>query len=230
MKAKTVLFLVACATASAVPHKVDVRFESLALRNGTTLSQGTIKSYDPATGRVVLQAARAITSCQIELLPDDVAAQVVSLVPDAETDAAMTAKARRETNERAAQEIARKNREQQAEAAKARAAQAKSETPARPDDAVQTRAKRMAYEKAYRYYRYEFKPASGSIAIIGQGVQVDEPVAVAGWDRRYRVTGNVGLEFYDSRGRSFDRTTRAFEVLVGPDSNGNPVVLDFTAK
>lgn len=233
MKAKIALFLTLCGSASAVPHKVDVRFESLRLRNGTTFAEGIIKTFDPATGRVVLQAGRTISSYQIEMLPEEIAAQVTSLVPDAATDAAMTEEARGESRERARQAAQKKERERaarEAEAAKTRAAQARGNAQAQASDAIQGRAKGLARDKAYRYYRYEFRPASGSVVIIGQSVQVEEPVAVPGWDRRYRVTGSVGLEFYDSRGRSFDRTTRSFEVLVGPDSNGNAAVLDFTAK
>lgn len=234
MKFKALFFSLMVASASAAPHVVDLKFEKLELRNGQKFQAGAIKSYDHANGKIVIHANRQILSVQIELLPEELAQTVISLVPEEAKQEKREQKAeRKEQNRTASQRSAAANKAandawaRNGAVAKANAEAAKQA--AAKEDAV-IRAKSLARERANRFYRYELKPGSGSVYIIGAGVQLDEPIEVAGWDRRYRVTGSVGLEYYDSRGRSFQILTKKFEVLVGPDSYGNVVALDFSEK
>jgi hypothetical protein len=66
--------------------------------------------------------------------------------------------------------------------------------------------------------------------VIRQGVTLGEPEEVSGWPGRCRVSGNVGLQFYDSRGSSFSTTVREFEVTVQKNDRGVEEVVDFTLK
>lgn len=231
------LFVLVTAPALAAPFNVNVKFEQIELRNGQKLAAGTIKSYDHATGKVVLFVNRTVSSVQLELLPEELAKRIVSLVPEETKAEAREQRAeRKEQQQRArdyqksAAEADRRAEQQNADraaAARVRQEEGRKEQMARADRSA---SKRLAEEKAYRYFRYDYRPGSGSVIITGQGVEVQEPKEIVGWERRYRVNGTVGLEFYDSRGRSFDRTVRSFEVIVGPDDQGNLVAIDFSVK
>ena len=234
MKLFVLLFGLLAVSASAAPYVVDLKFETLALRNGQTLKNGVIKSYDHANGKVVIHVNREITSLQLEMLPEEMGARVISLVPDEVKDAARQEKADRKQDKRTSALDAAAQAKQDAD----RRARATAEAKARAEQTMQTydkenvrrKAKSLARDRADRYYRYEMKPGSGSAYILESSYQLSEPEEVPGWDRRYRIKGSVGLEYYDTRGRGLETSTSKFEVLVGPDSNGNIVALDFTAK
>jgi hypothetical protein len=234
MKLSVLLFGLLVVSASAAPHVIDLKFENLTLRNGQKLQNGTIKSYDHANGKVVINADRQITSIQIELLPADVAERVISLVPEEVKDNARQEKAdRKQQKKTSAQNSAAQTKSANDAWLKANAdAGVRSEEAkkVREKESVRQQAKSLAYSRANRYFRYELKPGSGSVYITGSGIQMEEPIEVTGWDRRYRVAGTVGLEYYDTRGRSFQTLTSRFEVIVGPDSNGSVVALDISVK
>ena len=57
-----------------------------------------------------------------------------------------------------------------------------------------------------------------------------ETKAVPGWTGRYCTQGKAFLEYYDSRGRSFQRTTSTFEVTTEENVADGVVVVDFSRK
>ena len=179
-------------------------------------------------------AGRTLHSVQIEMLPDEVAAKIIALVPEESKALAREEKAGRKqvqrTQEKARQELNRQTRDdrQRASEANKQANRENAESQARAR--LIARTKLLAREKADHYFRYEYKPGSGSSVVIRQGVTVGEPEEVAGWPGRCRVSGNVGLQFYDSRGSSFSTTVREFEVTVQKNDRGVEEVVDFTLK
>lgn len=227
-------FLLSAAVVLAAAYDVNLPYASLALKNGRTLADVTIKSFDHENGKVVVMAGRTLHSLQIELLPDEVAARVLALVPEESKALAREEKAGRKQEQRgqenAKQEVKRQTREerQQAAAAKKQADRDNAEAQARAR--LIARTKQLAREKADYYFRYEYKPGSGSSVVIRQGVTLGEPEEVSGWPGRCRVSGNVGLQFYDSRGSSFSTTVREFEVTVQKNARGVEEVVDFTLK
>lgn len=217
------------ASVHGAPQKVDIAFDSLALKNGRTLSQGVVKTYDPETRRVVIVCGKDITSIPPGLLPDDLASQLDRIVPRGPS---------RSENEPPRRAPAHTADRRNQDATPPKAAESRSDAPATNEakqrDAlnslIKRRAKEAASRRADRYFRYEMKPGSGATFVIRRDVEVEEPQEVPGWDRRYRVRGTIGLEFYDSKGNSFNSTIRSFEVMVEGDKDGNVNVVDFSQR
>ena len=91
----------------------------------------------------------------------------------------------------------------------------------------------MAVASAHvrRYYKYEYRPASSSVAVTDSDIEVDETEPVTGWTNRYRTTGKIYLEVYDSvGGGSFRRRVTKFEVLTEQKPGERIKVIDFTRK
>lgn len=227
-------FLLTAAIAFAAAYEVNLPYASLALKNGRNLDEVTIKSYDHESGKVTLTAGRSLHSVQIELLPDEVAARVIALVPEENKALAREEKAGRKQEKRQ-RESTQQERLRQARVDRQRdagerkqALQDQAEAQARAQ--WMTTAKQLARDKADHYFRYEYQPGSGSSVVIRQGVTLREPEEVAGWPGRCRVSGNVGLQFYDSRGSSFSTTVREFEVIIQKNDRGIQEVVDFTLK
>ena len=80
-------------------------------------------------------------------------------------------------------------------------------------------AKRDATEQLRKIY---------SVSITALDIDADQPEAIMGWPGRYRTKGKAYLEFYDSRGNSFSRTTSSFEVITEQKPGQMPKVVDFT--
>jgi hypothetical protein len=93
-----------------------------------------------------------------------------------------------------------------------------------------TQHKEAAEARARRYFRYEYRVGSNSVWVTSLEIETNEPKLVEGWPGRYRTQGRAFLEFYDSKGRSFTRTTAGFEVLTEQKSREAVEVIDFTCK
>lgn len=214
------------------PHTLDLVFEKLELKNGRTLAAGKIRSYDPSTGRTVVFVSREVVSLQIELLPDELQQRIVSLAPSESREAQRELRENERREESAAAE--QRRRELAEERSKVRRQAAESDAARVEGTAEQlaqkhiAAAKRAAYTRADRYYRYEMKLGSGATFVVRRDIELTEPEAVPGWENRYRIKGTIGLEFFDSRGSSFSNALRSFEVIVKGVERGNAAVLDFT--
>lgn len=228
------LSLLSFALAHAAAFDVNLEYEKLALRNGRVIENARIKSYDHGNGKVTVISGKNIHSIQLELLPDNVAARILELVP---TEA--TAVAREEKTDR--KQAARAEQQARQERDKARVEQKAQDSRQQREAVAESNAEnsevrlfaattRLARERASRYFRYEYKPGSGSTFVIRQDVTLENPELIPGWPGRCRVQGSIGLEFYDSRGHSFGTSLRSFEVTVEQDSTGATKVVDFTAK
>lgn len=91
--------------------------------------------------------------------------------------------------------------------------------------------RRIAAERAQRYYRHEFRVGSDSALMMGVDIEVSMPKVVPGWEGRCRAEGKAYLEIYDSRGRSFQRRTSTFEVVTERKASDEEIVIvDFTPK
>lgn len=91
--------------------------------------------------------------------------------------------------------------------------------------------KAVALKRAQTYYRFEFRLGSDAGAVTGLELDATNPKPVTGWPGRYRTEGRAYLEFYDSRGRSFQRRTSSFEVVTErKPGDDDLVVIEFTPK
>jgi hypothetical protein len=90
--------------------------------------------------------------------------------------------------------------------------------------------KAAALDRAQSYYRFEHQGGSGSIRVTAINFETSDPEPIDGWTGRYRTQGRVLLEYIDSKGYSFNRTTDRFEVITEQKDKGSIKVIDFTRK
>ena len=93
-----------------------------------------------------------------------------------------------------------------------------------------TRHQAAAQARAQNYFRYEHQYGSTSIIVNSLNFELGVPTAVPGWPGRFESKGTAYIEYYDSRGRSFGRTTSRFEVTTEQKPGEALQVVDFTKK
>ena len=228
------LFLILTPLSFASPYAINLSIPSLTLKNRKAFGAVSVKSFDYDNGRVVLIVGRSISTVQIELLPDDLAAQIMQLIPP-------EAKAQARSDRQAAQHdtvASQKATDAAGKKQDAKKAQEDEEARQRAEQANEAKlkekmiysCKRLARERAYQFYHYEYNPGSGSSFVFDDSVMLEEPEEVSGWQNRYRVQGKIGVQFYDSKGSSFGTRSRQFEVVTEGDKNGTMKVVDFTDR
>jgi hypothetical protein len=90
--------------------------------------------------------------------------------------------------------------------------------------------KAAALERAQTYYRFEYQAGSGAAKVTALNFETDDPEPVDNWTGRYRTQGRVLLEYFDSKGYSFNRATDRFEIITEQKDKGSIKVVDFTRK
>ncbi|HEY9248958.1 MAG TPA: hypothetical protein VIO38_07490, partial [Rariglobus sp.] len=89
----------------------------------------------------------------------------------------------------------------------------------------------VAVAHAKRYYKFEYRSGSNAISVTDSDIAVGDTEEVTGWSNRYRTTGKVYLEIYDSvGGGSFRRGTSKFEILTEQKPGEEIKVIDFDRK
>lgn len=208
LRMRTVLLFLA-AGAIAWTAEVPLRFTRLDLLDGRTLTNVVVKSYDAATGQLLLVADGKAMLVPANLIPPPFAARLKAGAPAAgSTTAFVTTQPVAPSAVPAVQVV---------------------DTPsATGSDQLLAGHQEAAQTRARRYYQYEFKAGSDAISVTALDIDMDQPEAIEGWFGRYRTKGKVYLEFYDSKGNSFSRTTSSFEVIT-EQKPGQPIkVVDFT--
>lgn len=97
-------------------------------------------------------------------------------------------------------------------------------------DSKAERHRQVALERAQNFYRYELPLGSGEVRVTAANFETEDPEVVTGWTERYRTQGKVFLEYFDSRGRSFNRTTDRFEVVTEQKPGASIKAIDFSRK
>jgi hypothetical protein len=215
------------------PQQVGLSFPVIHLKNGKDINAAEIKTFDASSGRVVILSDRSIASIQIQLLPDDVAARIISLVPPeppARPPPSASMQYGSESPQGAAvsgamaRRVVPQSRDRQPVVQSGSDERSESELVERSNREI----KRLAKSRAYKYYRYEMRPGSGYVAVTESSIELEEPEEIPGWPGRRRVRGEIALEFFDSVGRSFNSTTGRFEVTTETNGKGATKVVDFT--
>jgi len=208
---RCIVFIALVISMSAAPHRVNLKVETLELKSGQKLKDVMIWNYDEAIGAVLLHVNQDIVSIPFDQLPASTAKRVVELAH------AGAAKVQRETIENDLTDTVA-------------ASGISAATPALEQERQIKIAQSLARLKAEHYFLgYASRPL-GSVRILGQGVKLEEPVPVPGWNGRCLVRGTVDLGYLDNQGKVTEYRTSSFEVTTGPDSEGHIGVLDFTAK
>lgn len=189
-----------------------LEYERLDLTDGRKLTKVVVKNYDPESGRILLMAKKTAMKIPIDLLPEAIRDRVKTAAPKAGGSTTTTASAppTPESERRPPQQPMRF---------------------AQPEPRVDPSAHRQAaLARAQNYYRYEFPAGSGAIRVTAANFEVDDPEEVPGWPGRYRLQGKVFLEFFDSKGYSYSRTTDRFDILTEQKSGASIKVVDFSRK
>lgn len=110
-------------------------------------------------------------------------------------------------------------------------------SPARPvsapiEDPTRLVAKHegAARNRAARYYTFEHPVGSSSVKVTLLDVEIESTKPVPGWEGRFETQGKAFLEYYDSKGRSFQRATSAFEIVTEQKSGESLQVVDVRIK
>ena len=204
----------------------------LVLRDGRILKNVVIRSYDAPSSKVlVLSEGRALL-IPIALLPPAYAEKVRAAQPTA--DLVQTTPIPATTAEQPAPPVS-----ETTPAAPVAPSVPPTPAPAQPAP-VNPRAEpvdpleaHMAAATAHvrRYYKFEYRSGSNSIAVTDTDIAIEETEPVTGWTNRYRTKGKVYLEIYDSiGGGSFRRGTSRFEVLTEQKPGELIKVVDFTRR
>jgi hypothetical protein len=100
--------------------------------------------------------------------------------------------------------------------------------PSGPSDAARVRHREAAVKRAERYFTYEHQAGSSALSVYDRDVEVERTEAIEGWPGRYRTRGRAYIQYYDSRGRSFSRTSSRFEVITEQKPGEDIEVVDFS--
>lgn len=202
------------ASGQAQDSKPTLEFERLDLRDGRKLRKVVVKNYDVEKGSLLLVASGKAMIVSVDLVPEPFRSKLKEEAPKAGSSTSSTPPPRPSTPSN--------YRPTPAE-------------PSQPSVASQPSIdpeahKSAALERAQNFYRYEHKAGSDSIRVTALNFETDDPEAITGWESRYRIQGRVLLEYYDSKGSSFNRTTDRFEVITEQKGKGSIKVIDFTRK
>lgn len=189
------------------------QFARIDLTDGRTIRDVTVRSYDPASGRVLLLAGRTAMSIPVALIPAPFDEQVKSAVPVAGSNLSTVV----------TKPVLPPPAVSQPVPSAPLPTQVSASAPASA-----SRHRQVATARAQRFFTYEFQAGSSAIGVYDCDIETEETEAIQGWTGRYRTKGRAYLQFYDSRGRSFSRTTSGFEIITEQKPGREVVVIDFT--
>ncbi len=209
--------------AGAVTHsfaslvQINLSVPTLALKDGTTHRDVTIKTFDPAIGRVMILEGKTFTTEPISFFPDDLAAKLRSMAPpqasEPEKPSTVVPAPAAPRPSAPPPEVTRSHEE-------------KALSPERAEAAARAAIK----AHAYNYFRYTYRFGSNSVTVRSVAFEWQEIEAVQGWTGRYRMAGKAYIDYFDSVGNSFSRIDPAFEILCDVSGKGATKIIDVTTK
>lgn len=210
--------VMACrAQESATP----LEFVRLDLTDGRKLKKVVVKSYDATTGKLLVVASGKAMTIPIALVPKPFQDTLkADARPAGDTTTAIPTTLPRPTAKGVAVAPTKP-------VPMTPVPQAPAAVPVAPDF---TYIKNTALTRAQNYYRYEYPVGSGAVSVTAINFETDDPEIITGWEGRYRVQGRALLEYYDSPGRSFNRSTDRFEVTLEQKPGKSLQVIDFSRK
>lgn len=231
MKTPLFILLIVAFVAPACAEPVTVPIGRVRLLDGRTLTNAVVRSYDPEASKVLVVANGNVVLIPISLLPPPFpekikaasarAADLVQTTP-APASVAPAAPDPRVTTTSSPTPIVQPSPAPQVPAPVAPVASPADERRAHRD---------VARTHVLRYYKYEFRTGSNAISVTDSDVAIDETEPVPGWLNRFRTTGKVYLEIYESvGGGSFRRSSHRFEILTEQKPGEEIKVVDFTRK
>jgi hypothetical protein len=196
--------------------KPVLEFERLDLTDGRSLRKVVVKNYDPVKNRVLLVARGTAMFVSLTLVPEPLQEKLKAAAPQSGSSVSITpTPVRRPLS------------------ANPQYPQPGTTAQPQPGSDFKINAQEhqnSALERARNYYRYEFQAGSSSIHVTAINFETDEPEKITGWEGRYRIHGRVLLEYFDSKGYSYNRATDRFEVITEQKPGHAIKVIDFSRK
>lgn len=203
------------AAAAAAEDQTPLNFERIDLLDGRILHHVVLKTYDADTGNVLLVADRTATVVPVRLFPGPFAERFKKILPKAGASTAV---------------VAARPGATVSPATAVRAVPLPTPLAVGSASSAIAAHRAAAEARARRYFEYEFKAGSDAIVVTSLHIETDRPRSVEGWPGQYRTEGRAFLEFYDSKGHSFSRTSRRFEVRTERKPGEEIKVIGFTCK
>jgi hypothetical protein len=193
----------------------SLRFEQLELTDGRTLRDVVVKAYDAGAEKLLLVASGAAVELPIGLIRQPYRDWLKSDAPPGGRASSVVSGPLSPGPTAAPRPAPAANPADADEAA---------------EKVVLDRHKQAAVKRATMFFRYEFKVGSDASRVTALSFETDEPTAVDGWPGRYRTQGTAYVEYFDSKGWTYGRTTHDFEVITEKKPKEALKVVDFSRK
>lgn len=180
-----------------------LRLERLNLTNGRKLSDVLVQSYDGTTNRFFIVVDNTATVLPAELVAAREREEMKSAVK--RIDSTPREPIIRPSTPAPRFEAATSRTDQTAPPASVEN---------EPPQATVAAHRGAALAHAERFYRFEYRAGSNQVSVTSLDFDLSDPESIPGWSGRYRTTGRAFLEFFDSRGNSFQRATSTFEIIT----------------
>jgi hypothetical protein len=230
-----VLFITAlslCGNAHAQPADVPLNFTRLDLTDGRKLKNVVVKSYDAKTQRLLIIADGKAMMIPLASVPPPFTEQLKA-APAAGSSVNTVAAPPRPMATPADQYTLQRPVPIQPQVIYV-PQPAPASRPARVDPMLAQSSlmghQNAARTRANRYFQYEHQMGSNSIVVTSLSLELSPPVSVPRWTGRFRTDGKAYIQYYDSRGGSFQRTTSTFEVTTEQKPGEALQVIDFSRK
>ena len=242
--------LVALAQSS---KNVPLKFTQVDLTDGRTLKNVVIRSYDVKSEKLLLVADGKAMTVPVALFPAPFNERLKAAPRSGESVSTITVSSPRPIASAAdqyymttpvpaplprvrpedAQKVTKRQFDEEARSQAPRVVTVTPQpAPHAPLPAVATLAQHAAAARARAttYFRYEFQIGSNSVSVTALDFELGTPKPVPGWEGRYESQGKAFIEYFDSKGRSFQRTTSTFEVITEQKPGEDLSVVDFRRK
>lgn len=214
----TVLIAAVAVAAESLPLK----FSRLDLRDGRTLENVVVKTYDARSGKLLLISDGKAMLIPIALVPPPFGEQLKKAPPSGETSSSTS-------GSRLPSQVSPRTRDESQPAI----TEPRHDAPARPEkqnEEVWRAHAEKALERATNFFQLEYQPGSNNITVTVVRFENSRPQPVEGWLNRFRTEGKVYLEYYNSVSRNYDRSTCTFEVLTEQKSGEEIKIVQFSRK
>ena len=223
MRRRLCLIFLLIGSSTAFPaERVPLNYDRIDLRDGRTLENVVIKTYDARTGRLLLLADGKAMIIPISLLPPPYNEALKKAPPSGGTSSSTSAPAQPHSPQaRSREQFERDAAESKPEAA----SQAERE-----QDKIRSAHQEKAQERATNFYQIEYQPGSNNITVTVLSFESSRPQVVEGWPNRFRTEGKAYLEYYNSVAHTYDRSTSTYEVLTEQKPGDELKVIQFLRK
>jgi len=204
---------------SAPAGEAPLKLARLDLVDGRTLTNVVIKSYDPASGRLLLVADGTAMLIPAGLVPPPFGERLKLSAPRAGATMSVVGTP-----------PAPEPKPASPTAAPDTTAAADLAAAAAIEQQVLASHRQVAEERARRYFEFEYQAGASAITVTKLDIQTKPPEPIDGWPGRYRTRGKALLEYYVSQGRSFARGASRFEVITEQRADQSVTVVDFAPR